>query len=87
MVWQLSQYPISSHIFPARSPRYVAFLLGAVKITIPNSSQEARISGGENGLFFAADTANISKLGTRNASHQGHEIAVGSDSGWNSTSS
>ena len=43
--------------------RYVVFVAGAAKITIPNSTQEVFVQAGKNGLVFAADTAALSTGG------------------------
>lgn len=46
--------------------RWVVFTSGLAYITLPsNSSQGAYVSGGEFGLIFAADTAEVSSLGHR----------------------
>lgn len=50
-------------LLPPLQLRYVAFLSGLAHITIPNSTQEAWIPGGRNGLIIAADTAAVSKEG------------------------
>jgi hypothetical protein len=39
------------------------FLSGLAHITLPNSTAEALIVGGDNGLIFAADTQNVSSSG------------------------
>ena len=43
--------------------RYVVLVAGAAHIKIPNSTQEAFIRAGKNGLLFAADTAALSRVG------------------------
>lgn len=43
--------------------RWVAFLSGLAHITLPNSTAEAFVAGGANGLIFAADTAARSTFG------------------------
>ena len=43
--------------------RWVAFLSGLAHVTLPNSTAEAFITGGANGLIFAADTAAQSTFG------------------------
>ncbi|KAH9991733.1 hypothetical protein BJV77DRAFT_1068163 [Russula vinacea] len=43
--------------------QWVAFLTGLAHVTLANSSVEAYIPGGKNGLIFAADTAAVSALG------------------------
>jgi len=43
--------------------RWVAFLSGLAHITLPNSTAEAFVTGGANGLIFAADTAARSTFG------------------------
>lgn len=46
--------------------RWVVFLSGLAYITLPNNSnQSAYVSGGEFGLIFAADTAEVSDIGHR----------------------
>ena len=44
-------------------PRYVFFFAGLAHVTLPNSTHEAWILGGKNGLIVAADTAAVSTLG------------------------
>lgn len=39
------------------------FLSGLAHVTLANSTAEAFISGGKNGLIFAADTADVSAKG------------------------
>ena len=39
------------------------FLSGLAHVTLANSTVEAYIQGGENGLIFAADTADVSAKG------------------------
>ena len=39
------------------------FFTGLAHITLPNSTHEAWIIGGKNGLIIAADTADVSKVG------------------------
>ena len=39
------------------------FLSGVAHVTLANSTAEAFIEGGENGLIFAADTADVSVKG------------------------
>ncbi|KAI9712067.1 MAG: hypothetical protein M1820_001776 [Bogoriella megaspora] len=43
--------------------QWVAFIAGEAVISLPNSTQQARIQGGRHGLILAADTANVSTLG------------------------
>jgi hypothetical protein len=43
--------------------RWVIFLSGLAHITLANSTDEAYVPGGKNGLIFAADTSDVSKLG------------------------
>lgn len=43
--------------------RYVLFFTGLAHITLPNSTSEAWVRGGRNGLIIAADTAAVSTLG------------------------
>ena len=43
--------------------RYAVIVAGAAHIKIPNSTQEAFIHAGKNGLVFAADTAALSRVG------------------------
>ena len=43
--------------------RYVMFLSGEAKVSVPNSTQCATIGAGKNGLVFAADTAALSAIG------------------------
>jgi hypothetical protein len=43
--------------------RWVAFLTGLAHITLPNSTQEAFVPGGKNGVIFAADVAAVSSTG------------------------
>ncbi|KAI9685183.1 MAG: hypothetical protein M1822_004770 [Bathelium mastoideum] len=43
--------------------QWVAFLAGEAVISLPNSTQEARVQGGRHGLILATDTANVSSLG------------------------
>lgn len=43
--------------------RYNAILSGTLRVTIPNSPQEATVHGGKYGLIIAVDTANVSGLG------------------------
>ena len=45
------------------NPRWVAFLAGEAVVSLPNSTQTARIHGGRDGLILAADTANASTFG------------------------
>lgn len=41
----------------------MVFLSGLAHITLPNSTTEAWIEGGKNGVILALDTANVSALG------------------------
>ena len=43
--------------------RYNAILSGILRITIPNSPQQATVYGGKYGLIIAVDTADVSKIG------------------------
>lgn len=43
--------------------RYVAFTAGKAVISFPNSSAEATIYGGRNGLILATDIASVSIYG------------------------
>jgi hypothetical protein len=47
----------------APSAQWVIFLSGLAHITLANSTDEAYVPGGKNGLIFAADTSDVSKLG------------------------
>ncbi|KAF8261351.1 hypothetical protein EI94DRAFT_1773445 [Lactarius quietus] len=47
----------------APTQQWVIFLSGLANVTLANSTEEALIAGGENGLIFAADTADVSALG------------------------
>jgi hypothetical protein len=55
--------------FPVHLPilttleRWVVFLAGEAHVTLANSSDQAFIFGGANGLIFAADTAAVSAKG------------------------
>ncbi|KAN0133339.1 hypothetical protein V8E53_008779 [Lactarius tabidus] len=49
------------HNAPAN--QWVIFLSGLAHITLPNSTDEAYVNGGKNGLLFAADTSDVSTLG------------------------
>jgi hypothetical protein len=53
--------PILTHL-PSLE-RWVAFLSGLAHITLPNSTVDAYVPGGENGFIFAADTAAVSSKG------------------------
>ena len=41
----------------------MAFLSGKAQLSLPNSTQEATIHGGKDGLIIAADTADVSAQG------------------------
>ncbi|KAF8493995.1 hypothetical protein F5888DRAFT_1721520 [Russula emetica] len=43
--------------------QWVAFLSGLAHITLPNSTVNAYVPGGKNGLIFAADTAAVGASG------------------------
>ncbi|KAI9451355.1 hypothetical protein BJY52DRAFT_1205942 [Lactarius psammicola] len=43
--------------------QWVAFLSGLAHVTLANSTDEAFIYGGKNGLIFAADTSDVSVKG------------------------
>ncbi|OQE43512.1 hypothetical protein PENCOP_c003G04369 [Penicillium coprophilum] len=43
--------------------QWVVFLSGLAHITLPNSTTEAWIEGGKNGVILALDTADVSALG------------------------
>ena len=43
--------------------RYNAILSGTLRVTIPNSPQQATVDGGKYGLIIVVDTANVSKVG------------------------
>ncbi|KAH9955895.1 hypothetical protein BC827DRAFT_1140335 [Russula dissimulans] len=43
--------------------QWVSFLSGVAHITFPDSSDQAYVVGGENGLIFAADTSSVSAKG------------------------
>jgi hypothetical protein len=47
----------------APTHQWVIFLSGLAHITLANSTDEAYVYGGENGLIFAADTSDVSALG------------------------
>jgi len=47
----------------APTQQWVVFLSGLAHVTLANSTVEAFIEGGENGLIFAADTADVSAKG------------------------
>ncbi|KAN0113775.1 hypothetical protein V8E52_007428 [Russula decolorans] len=47
----------------APTTQWVAFLSGLAHITLPNSTVDAYVPGGENGFIFAADTAAVSSKG------------------------
>ncbi|TFK47212.1 hypothetical protein OE88DRAFT_827783 [Heliocybe sulcata] len=47
----------------APNVQYVVFLSGLAHITLPNSTAEAWVVGGENGMIIAADTAAVSTYG------------------------
>ncbi|MCJ1251769.1 hypothetical protein MMC30_009007 [Trapelia coarctata] len=47
----------------APAVQYVLFFAGLAHITLPNSTAEAWVHGGRNGLIIAADTAAVSTLG------------------------
>lgn len=59
--------PCHAHKLTCRAiPRWVIFLSGLAYITLPNNaSQSAYVPGGEMGLIFAADTADVTKIGHR----------------------
>ncbi|KAJ6438886.1 Amidohydrolase family [Purpureocillium lavendulum] len=62
----------SGGLHNAPSRQFVLFASGEVHITLPNSTSDAWIKGGKNGLIIAADTADVSQYG--------HELtAVGED--------
>lgn len=50
-----------AHVAP--TVQYVMFLSGAAEVSVPGSPQQAFITSGLNGLFFAADTAAVSRSG------------------------
>ena len=58
-----STSPVHSPILTPLLERWVAFLAGEAHVTLANSSQQAIIYGGANGLIFAADTAAVSAKG------------------------
>lgn len=72
-----NQY-VTSYTSSTHSPiliyleRWVAFLSGLAHITLPNSTVDAYIPGGKDGLIFAADTSAVSV--------QGHSTNYPSDS-------
>ncbi|KAL9028551.1 MAG: hypothetical protein Q9196_003102 [Gyalolechia fulgens] len=47
----------------APTVQYVALLAGEAVISIPETGQSVTIKGGKNGLFIAADTADVSRVG------------------------
>jgi hypothetical protein len=47
----------------APTQQWVVFLSGLAHVTLANSTEEAFIFGGKNGLIFAADTAAVSAKG------------------------
>ncbi|KAH9043929.1 hypothetical protein EDB85DRAFT_733685 [Lactarius pseudohatsudake] len=49
------------HSAPAK--QWVVFLSGLAHVTLANSTDEAFINGGKNGLIFAADTSDVSLKG------------------------
>lgn len=51
----------SFHSAPAK--QWVVFLSGLAHVTLANSTDEAFIVGGKNGLIFAADTPDVSPKG------------------------
>lgn len=66
--------PILTH---AHSPkRWVVFLSGLAHITLPNSTVDAYVPGGKNGLIFAADTAAVSTGHSTNYPSNSETIAL-----------
>ena len=43
--------------------RWVVFLSGLAHITLPNSTTEAWVEGGKNGVILALDTVDVSAFG------------------------
>ncbi|EPQ55764.1 hypothetical protein GLOTRDRAFT_121223 [Gloeophyllum trabeum ATCC 11539] len=60
----------------APNVQYVVFLSGLAHITLPNSTQEAWVQGGRNGMIFAADTADVSLLGHSTAYPSGDQTVA-----------
>jgi hypothetical protein len=50
-------------IHNAPAPQFVAYLSGLARITLPNSTAEACVQGGNYGLMIAADSAEYSTYG------------------------
>ena len=62
-VRSVSLGPLPTPVLTNKTNRWVIFLSGLAHITLPNSTDEAYVYGGENGLIFAADTSDVSTLG------------------------
>lgn len=52
------------------------FLSGEAHITVPDSTTEAFVDGGKNGVIFAADIANVSANGHSTNYPSGEETRV-----------
>lgn len=63
MVWSSVPGGYAGSPHPAPSVQYNAILSGILRVTIPNSPQQATVYGGKYGLIIAVDTANVSKIG------------------------
>ncbi|KAH6648486.1 hypothetical protein BKA67DRAFT_538518 [Truncatella angustata] len=51
-------------------PQWVHFITGLAHITLPRSSDEARINGGKYGLLWAGDTRDVRKCGHSTFYHE-----------------
>ncbi|KAI0064229.1 hypothetical protein BV25DRAFT_1914449 [Artomyces pyxidatus] len=51
---------------------FVAFMSGLAHVTLPNSTADAWIAGGEQGLILAVDTASVSTYGHNALSPDSH---------------
>ena len=60
---KFSAFQFALSLILTLSFRYVHFVSGLAHVTLLNSTQEAWIRGGKNGLVFAADTAAVSMNG------------------------
>ncbi|KAI0597314.1 hypothetical protein F4775DRAFT_560716 [Biscogniauxia sp. FL1348] len=60
-----SNYDGGLHVAPYK--QWVFFASGVAHITVPDDSTEAFVKGGDFGLIFAADTADVSRRGHKTA--------------------
>ncbi|THH14230.1 hypothetical protein EW146_g6083 [Bondarzewia mesenterica] len=57
----------------APNVQYVVFLSGLAHITLPNSTDEAWVQGGRDGLIIATDTVDVSDVGHKTEYPSGDE--------------